>query len=196
MALDKSSRTTAAGRTKPADGTAVGVPAARRAPRAVGWSASLLPAVNVLLGCVLAGEMAALAWMWVQPVALPASSGPVSPSPAGAADGSSAAADAAPPALSSLVSRTLFQSDRVPSSGGPAGSPVSGQLTAEAVAGRLNLVGLIPGDPPQAILEDAQTKRTYVVGQGQRVLGGLVVESIRDNRVTLDQDGQKIELSL
>jgi hypothetical protein len=61
---------------------------------------------------------------------------------------------------------------------------------------RLSVLGIMAGSVPQAVLEDTQTKKTYVVTIGQRILDGLLVNDIQDGRVILDLQGETIELSL
>jgi len=63
------------------------------------------------------------------------------------------------------------------------------------VAGRLQVVGMITGSPSQAILEDAQTRKTYVVVAGQSVGEGILVEAIQPHRVVLSVGGEPHELS-
>lgn len=82
----------------------------------------------------------------------------------------------------------------------------SGQPTAAArtrpsdsgklLASRLTLMGIISGDPAQAIIEDSKTQKTYFVMPGQAIVEGAVLEQVLDNRVVLDLDGEKIELTL
>lgn len=97
--------------------------------------------------------------------------------------------------LSQAASRPLFQplSSTAQSGLRPA---VALSQEAKELAGRLNVIGLVDGDPPQAIIEDAQTQKTYFVAAGQHVTDGLVVTDIREDRVVLDLNGQTIELSL
>lgn len=64
-----------------------------------------------------------------------------------------------------------------------------------AAAGRFQVVGMITGSPSQAILEDAQTHKTYVVGAGQSVGEGIIVEAIQPHRVVLSVGGEPHELS-
>ena len=63
-----------------------------------------------------------------------------------------------------------------------------------AVAGRLQVVGMITGSPSQAILEDAQTHKTHVVGVGQSVGEGIIVEAIQPHSVVLSVGGESHEL--
>jgi len=64
------------------------------------------------------------------------------------------------------------------------------------LAARLTLVGIMAGDPAQAIIEDPQTQKAHFVTVGQHLIEGLIVEEIREDRVLLDLNGEKIELSL
>ncbi|MBI3997139.1 MAG: hypothetical protein HY352_05720 [Candidatus Omnitrophica bacterium] len=68
--------------------------------------------------------------------------------------------------------------------------------TAKQLASRLTLMGIMAGNPGQAIIEDAQTKKSYFVSPGQPVVDGATLDQVLDNRVILDFEGEKIELSL
>jgi hypothetical protein len=59
----------------------------------------------------------------------------------------------------------------------------------------INLVGVIAGDNPQAIIEDKKTEKTYYVSKGQ-LIGELIVEEILDGKIILNLKGQKFELYL
>lgn len=100
------------------------------------------------------------------------------------------------PSLAASATPTLFQAEGMGSAVPtvrPTG-PVSG--TTKLLASRLNLMGIVSGNPPQAIIEDTQTKKTYFVTAGQPVVEGAVLEQVLDNRVVLDINGEKIELAL
>ncbi len=105
-------------------------------------------------------------------------------------------ASAAPEALPSLagsVSRPLFAASggsSAPAEYRPPSAPAKG------LASRLSLMGIVSGDPPQAIIEDSETKKTYFVTTGQPIVEGAVLEQVLDNRVVLSLDGERIELSL
>lgn len=57
----------------------------------------------------------------------------------------------------------------------------------------INLLGIISGDNPQAILEDKNTQKTYYLNIGQSI-ADFVVEDIKDGRVILNYNGAKLEL--
>lgn len=57
----------------------------------------------------------------------------------------------------------------------------------------INLLGIISGDNPQAILEDKNTQKTYYLNKGQSI-SDFVVEDIKEGRVILNYKGQKLEL--
>ncbi len=98
------------------------------------------------------------------------------------------------PSLSASVPRTVFappaEALAVPSVAAPLSSSV------RSLAARLTLMGIVAGDSPQAIIEDAETKKTFFVTAGQMVVDGAVVEQVLSNRVVLSVAGEKIELSL
>jgi hypothetical protein len=77
--------------------------------------------------------------------------------------------------------------------GAQVGTP---SATATQLSARLSLMGIVAGNPSQAIIEDSQTQKTYFVSVGQPVVEGAVVEQVLDNRVVLKLGGEKIELSL
>ncbi len=101
------------------------------------------------------------------------------------------------PSLASSASRPLFavpvEVSTAPSASHPRTSPSS---AAKMLASRLSLMGIVAGEPAQAIIEDAQTRKSYFVATGQAVVEGAILEQVLDNRVILDLDGEKIELTL
>ena len=147
-------------------------------------------------GAVLAIELVYLALQLTRPVptvkvpSLPVSlpSGPSAPLPP----------PAAMPSLAASASQTLFASSMgTPSDGtGTSRTHAAPSATAKLLAARLTLMGIVAGQPPQAIIEDSQTKKTYFVTTGQAVSEGAVLEQVLDNRVILDLQGEKIELTL
>lgn len=59
----------------------------------------------------------------------------------------------------------------------------------------VGLVGIMPGDAPQAIIEDKKNERTYYLKRGES-FNGIVVDDIADGKVVLDYDGRKLTLFL
>lgn len=59
----------------------------------------------------------------------------------------------------------------------------------------LNLVGIISGEPPQAIIEDKKAQKTYTLTAGQS-FGEFKVESIEEGKVLINYQEQKFELYL
>ena len=59
----------------------------------------------------------------------------------------------------------------------------------------LNLLGVITGDDNQAIIEDKKTKRTFFLYKGDS-FREFKVYDIREGSVTLDYEGEKIELKM
>ena len=99
------------------------------------------------------------------------------------------------PSLSASATRPLFAP---PVQVGSSTTPTTGlpSVAAKTLAARLSLMGIIAGDPAQAIIEDAQTKKTYFVTVGQAVVEGAVLQQVLDHRVILELQGEKIELTL
>jgi hypothetical protein len=99
------------------------------------------------------------------------------------------------PSLAASATRPLFASS-VNAGGSAASSGTAPSVAAKTLAARLSLMGIMAGDPGQAIIEDTQTKKTYFVTVGQAVVEGAILESVLDNRVILELAGEKIELTL
>jgi hypothetical protein len=99
------------------------------------------------------------------------------------------------PSMAASATRPLFAPPaHMPSPTGPSSTAPS--VAAKALAARLSLMGIIAGDPAQAIIEDVQTKKTYFVTVGQAVVDGAILRSVLDHRVILELEGEKIELTL
>jgi hypothetical protein len=146
------------------------------------------------LACVVIGELVALLVLVVKPVPSVAVD---LPKPEATTDQLAPPAPLEPtPSLVSAVSRPIFQiPSHQPGSTRSGGSAAPSQQ-AKSLAARLSLIGIVAGNPPQAIIEDSETKKTHFVTAGQRVIEGLTVEEVRADRVVLDLNGEKIELSL
>lgn len=63
------------------------------------------------------------------------------------------------------------------------------------ISKRFNLVGIISGEEPQAIIEDAQLQKTYYISKGQS-MGGITVAEISDGKVVLNYEGKEVVLVL
>lgn len=59
----------------------------------------------------------------------------------------------------------------------------------------MTLIGIISSDPPQAVIEDKKTQKTYYLNVGQAI-GDLKVDRIQEGKVILDYLGTKYELYL
>lgn len=57
----------------------------------------------------------------------------------------------------------------------------------------INLVGIISGDNPQAVIEDKKAQKTYYVTKGQ-FIGEMQVEDIQKGKIIINYAGQKYEL--
>ena len=73
------------------------------------------------------------------------------------------------------------------------GKPVNA-LSADVMKD-INLVGIISGDPPQAIIEDKQHKQTLYVTKGQYV-GEMQIEDIQEGKIIINYQNQRYELYL
>ncbi|MFA5338348.1 MAG: hypothetical protein WC330_08435 [Candidatus Omnitrophota bacterium] len=59
----------------------------------------------------------------------------------------------------------------------------------------INLVGIISGEDPQAIIEDKKAQKTYYLRKGQ-FIGELRLEDIAGEKIILNYEGQRYELYL
>lgn len=63
------------------------------------------------------------------------------------------------------------------------------------IAENINLVGIISGANPQAIIEDKKNQKTYYVSKGQLV-GEFQVDDIGEGKIVVSRGAQKFELYL
>jgi hypothetical protein len=59
----------------------------------------------------------------------------------------------------------------------------------------IDLIGVISGDNPQAVIEDKKAKKVYYLNRGQSI-GELQIEDIQSGKIILNYKGQKYELYL
>jgi len=59
----------------------------------------------------------------------------------------------------------------------------------------INLVGIVSGEEPQAIIEDKKAQKTYYLRKGQ-FMGQLQLADIVDGKIILNYEGQMYELYL
>lgn len=103
------------------------------------------------------------------------------------------------PRLSESATRPLFGSLMATTTAEPvaAATPSTGPSeSAQDLSTRLSLMGIMGGEPPQAIIQDAKTQKTFFVSPGQAVTEGAVLKRVLENRVILDLRGEEIELAL
>ena len=190
----------------PAPSTTVGVPGGGGSRQGRRLPAHWLVGINVILGCVVVGEV--VMWWRVTTQASPTveatalarqhsvASPPTPATPESPASPTTSSQD--PEAsLTAAAARPMFRVDTTSpavSPSAPTAQTPSDQI--KALSARLSLLGIVAGDPPQAIIEDAQTKKTYFVKTGQPVVEGLVVKEVREERVVLELNGETLELSL
>jgi type II secretory pathway component PulC len=77
---------------------------------------------------------------------------------------------------------------------GESGLPSAGNINVD-LAKDINLVGIISGENPQAIIEDKKTQKTYYVNKGQTI-GEILVEDIQEGKIIVNYRGQRFELYL
>jgi len=107
-----------------------------------------------------------------------------------------AGVEPAPSIASAAAARPLFSAAFPAAGSAPTQAAPALSEQAQAWAARLTMLGAMTGKIAQAVIEDTQTHKTYLVTVGQRLLESLVVEEIHDNRVVLSWRGEHVELSL
>ncbi|MBK7545449.1 MAG: hypothetical protein IPI26_09855 [Elusimicrobia bacterium] len=155
-----------------------------------GWRA-LNALLVLLLGVLAVGWMVTL---WGPPGKSSEESAPF----AGA--GEWASANISPPAPTAR--RNIFASVYAPPAAKPApatppipAAPPPPKMTISERVGHWRLVGVLPGPPVQAIIEDLRAQRTYDVTAGQTV-EGVTIGEIREGSVLLLVEEERFELSL
>ncbi len=88
-----------------------------------------------------------------------------------------------------IAGRQIFAS-RVLQEALQAGASVNVDLAKD-----INLIGIISGDNPQAIIEDKKIQKTYYLNKGQ-FIGEYQLEEILEGKIILDYKGQRFELYL
>jgi type II secretory pathway component PulC len=89
----------------------------------------------------------------------------------------------------------LFGFIHAPQAQSPTQQEELSTAVAEDFASQMNLIGIISGENPQAILEDKKTQKTYYVTKGQ-IIGSAQIEDIQENKIILSSQGKKFELGL
>ena len=143
------------------------------------------------IAAVLAGEVIGLVALAMQPIPQVIIAGP--PPSDGLPQNFSSPDEL--PSLAQSASPELFQAQAGASTSQPrpSGAP---SASAKQLSTRLTLLGIVSGNPPQAIIEDSVTKKTYFVTAGQAVSEGAALQQVGDNRVVLDLNGEQIDLAL
>jgi len=90
--------------------------------------------------------------------------------------------------LQGLMKRQIFQ-------GGAVSSTAPASAAESASIKDMNLVGIVSGDTPQAIIEDKKAQKTYYVNKGQ-LIGGFQLEDIQDGKIILNNNGQRFEMHI
>lgn len=72
---------------------------------------------------------------------------------------------------------------------------ISASAAESASIRDMNLVGILSGDAPQAIIEDKRAQKTYYVNKGQFV-GDFQLEDIQEGKIILNNNGQRYELHI
>lgn len=80
-------------------------------------------------------------------------------------------------------------------SAAPTTPPPPPKIPLAERAGHLRLVGILPGQPPQAVVEDPRAQKTFTVSAGQ-MLGDYNVAEVRDSGVVLSFEDERFELTL
>ena len=91
-----------------------------------------------------------------------------------------------------ILKRNLFKSDAVESR---VNKVVPTGQTFKELVKDLQLLGIMSGDKPQAIIEDKKLNKTYFLNIGD-YLGEIRLDAISSDNVTLEFNGEKITLFL
>lgn len=124
---------------------------------------------------------------------------PLDPSVAPASFSETETAHRTPPSID-LTRRDLFKDMAPPPPPPPeveisAGPPAPPKIPLSERAARFRLVGILPGEKSQAIIEDTLTQRIVYASQGQR-LEGILVESVTAGKVVLSDGDERLDLTL
>jgi len=92
--------------------------------------------------------------------------------------------------LDSIKQRQIFGGSVVQQANVPAPAAAKADLIKE-----MNLVGIIAGDNPQAIIQDKASEKTYYVTKGQ-FIGEIQIEDILEGKIIVNDKGQRYELYL
>lgn len=158
--------------------------------RQLAWPRLVMAALAVMLGI----EMLVLVIQAVRP--LPPLPLPVATKRPAAMAPAAESLTAQIPSLTESASRSFFVPPQGLSADAPSVSRAAPSGSAKQLASRLTLLGIIPGNPAQAIIEDSQTKKSYFVSTGQTIVEGAVLDQVLDTHVILDLQGEKVELTL
>jgi len=90
-----------------------------------------------------------------------------------------------------IEKRDIFR----PSFSGNTKGTANAVVSAKEMAKDLNLVGIVAGKNPHAIIEDKKDGKTLLVNKGDTV-GDLRVEEIQEDRVILSYQGEQMDLVL
>lgn len=91
--------------------------------------------------------------------------------------------------LKGIKEREIFGSSQIAVVTKPA-STINTDLVKD-----ISLVGIVSGEPPQAIIEDKKTQKTYYLTKGQ-FMGEMQVEDIQEGKIILNYRGERFELYL
>jgi len=91
--------------------------------------------------------------------------------------------------LNNIRSKRIFVSEQYYQMGKPAVGVAMDALKD------MNLVGIITGDNPQAIIEDKKNQKTYYVNKGQYI-GEFLIEDILEGKVIISRNNERFELYL
>ena len=159
-----------------------------QAPGAWPFPQWLMTVVNVGLGCLVLAEVVILLMTVTsaEPVVDIPKPDPVT------AQAQRAGIDAMP-SLAASATRPIFEATQRPAAAAATQQPSTGpSVQARGVLSKLRVKGVMAGD---AIIEDGETQQTSTVSKGQSLPNGAVVVDVQENKVVLELNGEKIELS-
>ena len=89
--------------------------------------------------------------------------------------------------------RDLFRATDIAATAGPA--PAGTEDEIKKSLEKLELLGILLDDKPQAVIEDKETEKTYFLYEGDTIRGA-VVEKILKGKIVLKHSGRTFELVL
>lgn len=93
-----------------------------------------------------------------------------------------------------INARQIFASPAAEEAQGAAPAAAAA-VSTEELLNNLQLLGVLSGVSPQAVVEDKKAQKTYYLSKGQAI-GELVVEDIQEGKIMIKRNNERFELHL